>query len=65
MVQDLADTNNLIDVLDRDIGTLNGIVKNLNAQLTILNGKEEDIRANRAQDEIAYNVSGQPLIIAS
>jgi hypothetical protein len=48
MVQDLTDTNNLIDVLDRDIGTLNAIVKNLNAQLTILNGKEEDIRANRA-----------------
>lgn len=62
--QDLADTNTLIGVLNRDISGLEDSVSHLGGQLEALNGKEEEIRNARAQDEISYNVSSHVYVIS-
>lgn len=42
-------------MLTREISALEEVIANLEVQLDVLNGKEEEIRTNRANDEIAYN----------
>lgn len=64
MTQDLSDTNNLVVVLGREITALEEVIANLNVQLEVLNGKEEEIRTNRANDEIAYNVQCSHLSVS-
>jgi hypothetical protein len=53
---ELSTTINFIVVVTRELEALEETIKNLQAQLAILNTKEEQIRSARQADEIAYNV---------
>jgi hypothetical protein len=52
---ELTNTNQFLVAVTRELSALAETIKSLEKQLDLLNGKEEEIRAAREADEIAYN----------